>query len=78
MQGVGFRWTAQNAAGMYRLTGYVKNEYDGSVTCEVQGTDEEIERFIATIRRGRFIEITDIDRWELPVDDEERGFFVRY
>ena len=37
VQGVGFRYTARNAANMYRLTGYVRNEYDGSVTCEVQG-----------------------------------------
>ena len=78
VQGVGFRWTARNAANMYRLTGYVRNEYDGSVTCEVQGTDEEIDRFIATIRSGRFIDITDIDRRELPVDEDEKSFDVRY
>ena len=35
VQGVGFRFTAMHAANMYRLTGYVRNEYDGSVTCEV-------------------------------------------
>ena len=78
VQGVGFRWTACNAASMYRLTGYVRNEYDGSVTCEVQGKDEEIDRFIAAIQSGRFIDITDIERRELPVDEEERGFDVKF
>lgn len=36
VQGVVFRYTVMHAANMYRLTGYVKNEYDGSVTCEVR------------------------------------------
>ena len=78
VQGVGFRWTATNAANMYRLTGYVKNEYDGSVTCEVQGREEDIEQFIAAISRGRFIDIERIDRTSLELDDEERSFQVRF
>ncbi len=78
VQGVGFRYTASHAAAMHRLTGYVRNEYDGSVTCEVQGTDEEINNFIAVIMNGRFIEVTHINRTELPLDEEERSFNVRY
>ena len=78
VQGVGFRYTALHAAGRYRLTGYVRNEYDGSVTCEVQGRDEDIEQFIATIYRGRFISIDRVDRTPLEVDDDEKSFDVRY
>ena len=78
VQGVGFRFTARHAADMYRLTGYVRNEYDGSVTCEVQGDDEAIDRFVATIRSGRFIDISDIDRKELSVIPDERSFEVRF
>ena len=78
VQGVGFRYTALHAANMYRLTGYVRNEYDGSVTCEVQRRDEDIEMFIQTIRSGRFIEIDRIDRNKLEVEPEERSFEVRY
>ena len=78
VQGVGFRFTASHAANMYRLTGYVKNEYDGSVTCEVQGRQEDIEQFIAAIYRGRFIEIDRIDKIQLELDDAERGFEVRH
>ncbi len=62
VQGVGFRYTASHAANMYRLTGYVKNEYDGSVTCEVQGSEEDINQFISVINRGRFIDVDRIDR----------------
>lgn len=78
VQGVGFRYTAMHAANMYRLTGYVKNEYDGSVTCEVQGDEEAIDRFVATIQSGRFIDISRIDRTVLKTVQDERSFEVRY
>ena len=78
VQGVGFRFTASHAANMYRLTGYVRNEYDGSVTCEIQGRQVDIDQFIAAIYRGRFIEIDRIDKTELELDGDERGFEVRY
>ena len=77
VQGVGFRYTARHAANLYRLTGYVKNEYDGSVTCEVQGEETAISRFVETIRSGRFIEISGIDRIELDIIPDERSFEVR-
>ncbi len=75
---MGFRYTAMHAANMYRLTGYVRNEYDGSVTCEVQGDEEAIERFLAAVRGGRFIDISEMDRGELEVIPDERSFQVRY
>ena len=78
VQGVGFRYTACHAANLYRLTGYVRNEYDGSVTCEVQGHEEDIEQFIETIYRGRFIGIERIDRTVLAVEECERSFEVKY
>lgn len=77
VQGVGFRYTARHAANMYRLTGYVKNEYDGSVTCEVQGEEAAISRFVETIKSGRFIEISGIDRTELEIIPDERSFDIR-
>ena len=44
VQGVGFRYRAQNAASLYSVTGWVKNLYDGSVEMEAQGTEEDIRR----------------------------------
>ena len=78
VQGVGFRYTALHAANMYRLTGYVRNEYDGSVTCEVQGRDEDIEMFIRQIGSGRFIEIDRIEKNKLEAEPDERSFKVDY
>ena len=78
VQGVGFRYTAQHAAVSLGLTGWVRNEYDGSVRAEIQGDRESIERWISMIRNGRFIEITNIDSMEIVADPDERSFQVRY
>jgi acylphosphatase len=78
VQGVGFRYTASHAAHMYGITGFVRNEYDGSVTCEVQGHQEEIDQFLRVIESARFIEVTDMEKTRLPEDADERSFEVRY
>ncbi len=78
VQGVGFRYTARHAADRYRLTGWVKNEYDGSVTCEIQGRSEEIEAWLLFIDQARYISIERIEKREIPEDPDERGFGVKY
>lgn len=55
VQGVGFRWRARQAAQLFGCTGWVKNEYDGSVTMEIQGSEEQIEQVILAIERGTYI-----------------------
>ena len=37
VQGVGFRWRARQAAQLYNCTGWCRNDWDGSVTMEIQG-----------------------------------------
>ena len=39
VQGVGFRYTAKYLAQSLQLTGWVKNEWDGTVTMEIQGRE---------------------------------------
>ena len=41
VQGVGFRYRARHAADLYGCTGWVRNEWEGSVTMEIQGEEEE-------------------------------------
>ena len=74
VQGVGFRYRARHAAGMYGCTGWVRNEYDGSVTMEIQGTAEAIDTVILAIERGSFILIEDMDAKTIPIDPAERSF----
>ena len=47
VQGVGFRFRASHAAKLYNLTGWVRNEWDGSVELELQGQKSQLETTIA-------------------------------
>ena len=46
VQGVGFRYRMSHLAGHFGVTGWVRNEYDGSVQAELQGLPEEIDMII--------------------------------
>lgn len=78
VQGVGFRYTAQYAANAYGVTGWVRNEYDGSVTLEIQGTEEQIDMVIQAINRARYIKVDNMLSRSIAVDPDERSFRVRY
>ena len=73
VQGVGFRWRAVHAAEYYHCTGWCRNNWDGSVVMEIQGTEEDIDQVILAIERGRYVEIQNMDVKTIPVSDE-RGF----
>lgn len=77
VQGVGFRYRARHAAGLVGTTGWVRNEADGSVTLELQGTQAQIDKVIELIQRGRYVEISHVDVKTVPLDPDERGFSVR-
>ena len=74
VQGVGFRYRARHAADLYGCTGWVKNEYDGSVTMEIQGLEEQIDQVILAIERGTYVRIENMDVRAMPIDPDERGF----
>ena len=74
VQGVGFRYRARHAAALYGCTGWCRNEWDGSVTMEIQGTEENIDRVITSIEAGRYVRIENMDSRSIPVEAEERGF----
>ena len=74
VQGVGFRYRARHAAALYGCTGWVRNEWDGSVTLEIQGEEENIDQVILAIERGTYIRIENMDSRTIPVEPEERGF----
>jgi acylphosphatase len=50
VQGVGFRYTANNIARRYDVSGYVKNLPDGTVEMLAQGPISEVDRCIANIQ----------------------------
>jgi len=52
VQGVGFRYSAVNAARRYKVNGWVRNEYDGSVRLYCEGPEDAVERFVEWCRQG--------------------------
>ena len=74
VQGVGFRYRARNAAEHYGCTGWVRNEFDGSVTMEIQGEEADIDAVILAIERGTYVRIENMRVKGLSVDPEEYGF----
>ena len=82
VQGVGFRWTAAMVAHRLSLTGWVRNETDGSVTAEVQGEPDHVGAFFSQMleemSRGGRTSYTIDERDEIPVVRGEREFEVRY
>ena len=74
VQGVGFRYRAEHAAKLYGCTGWVRNEWAGSVTMEIQGTEEAIDRVILAIEAGRFIRIENMDSRNIHLVEGEYGF----
>jgi acylphosphatase len=52
VQGVGFRFFAQELARLENLTGWARNQRDGSVEILAQGEADAMRRFEGRIRRG--------------------------
>ena len=77
IQGVGFRYRARHAADLYGCTGWVKNEWDGSVTMEIQGGEEQIDQVILAIERGTYIRIENMDVKTIPLVEGEYSFRTR-
>lgn len=76
VQGVGFRFKVSYIARSYGMTGYACNEYDGSVTVELQGTREKIDRLIGILQNDSYIRIDEIFRESMELK-EEKGFQIR-
>ena len=70
VQGVGFRYRARHAASLYGCTGWVRNEWDGSVTMEIQGEPQRIDQVLRAIEAGRYVEIETMKSREVPLEDE--------
>ena len=87
VQGVGFRYYARAAALHLGLTGWVANNWDGSVTLEAQGDRAALEAqgdraaldaLVPLIERtNRWARIENIETAILPLKEHEYGFEER-
>ena len=52
VQGVSFRWYTQERARRLGVSGWVRNEPDGSVLVHAEGDDEAVDALVEWCRRG--------------------------
>ena len=81
VQGVGFRWTARKVATELGLCGWVRNEPDGSVSMELQGTTADIGCYFTLFDRayGRYpIRYVIDEKDDIAPVEGEAGFRVRF
>ena len=79
VQGVGFRYTTVSLAQELNLTGWVKNEFDGSVSLVAEGVDDQLMELLQVVRRsnlGRYITNELVRR--SAATGEFNGFGVRH
>lgn len=58
VQGVGFRYTVLSAASGFEVTGFVRNEMDGTVTLVAEGAEHDLVALLRAIKEthlGRYI-----------------------
>ena len=78
VQGVGFRYRARYAAQSLELTGWVENNWDGTVDLEAQGPTAQLDRLVPTITgTSHWIHIETFTCKSIPPDPAERSFRVR-
>ena len=78
VQGVGFRYAVTWLARTYGLTGWVRNEYDGSVTVVLQGKNKsDFDCILTGLDRDRYIRIDEVEYRDIPPEEEEKTFSVR-
>ena len=78
VQHVGFRWRARKAAVKFGCTGWCRNNPDGTVSMEIQGTEVKINLVIAAIRCGRYIHVEHMEFSTLPAVPDEKEFISKY
>jgi len=52
VQGVGYRYFAYRSANENNITGFVRNEYDGSVYIAACGGQESLDSFCSDLKTG--------------------------
>jgi acylphosphatase len=79
VQGVGFRFTAQELARGFDVAGSVRNLPDGRVELVAEGDPTEIEGFLRAVRSELEHYIRDVTTESCPPSSEPlTGFTIRY
>jgi len=78
VQGVGFRFTAFNAANHHQLTGFVRNLPDGAVEMLTQGPAQAVDDCIRDIKESFSGYIRETKIKEIPSNPQYKDFKITF
>lgn len=79
VQLVGFRFFARQWADDLGLSGWVRNNPDGSVELEVEGNKAKVETFVNHLKEGpRMARVEDLKVDAKPFGNQYHAFEIRY
>ncbi|MFG6114934.1 acylphosphatase [Halobacillus sp. MO56] len=73
VQGVGFRFSAQQLATEHNIKGWVKNNSDGSVEMEAEGDKQDLDAFVEDIQKGPS-PYAKVDHIDITTENNEKGY----
>ncbi len=77
VQGVGFRYQCIKSAREFEVCGFVENLPDGRVLLEAEGSEMEVEKFIAEIIDQMDVFIRDVEKRNAHRPAELNGFSMK-
>jgi acylphosphatase len=79
VQGVGYRASAQQQARKLGLSGFVRNQPDGSVYVEVTGSQPQVEKMIRWCQQGPpMARVVTVTVTEVAEDLTQEGFEIKH
>ncbi|GGC88288.1 acylphosphatase [Thalassobacillus devorans] len=73
VQGVGFRFSAQQVAAEHNISGWVKNNPDGTVEIEAEGEKHNLDRFMEDIQNGPS-PYAKVEHMDITTENKEKGY----
>lgn len=79
VQGVGFRYSTLSRARRLKLTGYVKNLWDGGVEVLAEGPEDTVLKLVSWLKKGPpGSYVTKLDQRRVPYSGTFRVFTIDY
>jgi acylphosphatase len=79
VQGVNFRYYTRQQARQLGVSGYVRNQWDGTVQVVAEGTRQALTRLLNWLHKGpSMATVTEVETQWLPHTGEFQHFEVRY
>jgi acylphosphatase len=77
VQGVFYRHHAQKKAKEFNLSGWIKNEHDGTVSLFIEGEEDSLKKMISWAKEGSPMATVEEVRIDEAEPTEKRGFEVK-